>query len=204
MTNCDYCDEDFSSKKDRLEHELDEHKDEMTGHEKSDKKSELNKLEQKKQTAEHNKKQKLKYAGISVVALVLLGGGAFAVYQNTDLMAPPTTNASIGVGETVHWHAEYDLSVCGENQIIQGGPLEAHTHGTSTLHMEGVRTSRDEATLDWIIDQLGGELEENSVMGKTKCNGEPANLTVKINGEEVENHLDYIPRDGDRVEIKLA
>lgn len=204
MTDCNYCDEEFSNKKDRLEHELDEHEDEMTGHEKSDKKSELNKLEQKEQTAKHNKKQKLKYAGISVVALVLLGGGAFAVYQNTDLMEPPTTNSSIGVGETVHWHAEYDLSVCGENQLLQGGPLEAHTHGTSTLHMEGVRTSREEATLDWIIDQLGGELEENSVMGQTRCNGEPANLTVKINGEEVENHLDYIPRDGDRVEITLA
>jgi len=203
MSNCEYCDEDFSGKKERLEHELDKHEDEMTGHEKSDKKSELNKLEQKEQTAKYNKKKKLQYAGIGAVALLLLAGAGYGVFQAADLGSQPVTNESIGVGETIHWHADYDLSVCGENRIIQGGPLEAHTHGSSTLHMEGLRETREQATLDWIIDQLGGELEENSVLGQTQCNGDPANLTVKVNGNEVEDHLEYIPKDGDRVEITL-
>jgi hypothetical protein len=204
MVDCDYCDEEFSSKKERLDHELDEHEDEMTGHEKSDKKSDLNKLEQKEQTSKHNRNKKLQYAGIGVLTLLVLGGGGFAFIQQADLgSTPPATNESIGVGETIHWHADYEINVCGQDRIIQGGPLQAHTHGSSTLHMEGFRESREQGTLDWIIDQLGGELEENSVLGETQCNGEPANLTVTANGDELENHLDYIPRDGDRIEITL-
>lgn len=203
MTDCNYCDQDFSSKKERLEHELEEHSDDMTGHEKSDKKSELNKLEQKKQTAKHNKKKRLQYTGISLLALVLIIGGGYAVYQQTDLGSTGQTNESIGVGQTIHWHADYQITVCGQDRIIQGGPLQAHTHGEQTLHMEGFRESREQATLDWIIDQLGGELEENSILGTTECDGEPANLTVTANGEEVEDHLNYIPRNGDNLEITL-
>jgi hypothetical protein len=206
MTDCSYCDKEFSSDKEKLDHELEEHSDEMTGHEKSDKKSELNKLEQKKQTAKHNKKKKLQYAGISVLALLVLGGSGFALYQQGALGAmtgASTTNASIGVGEFIHWHADYDITVCGQDRILQGGPIQAHTHGEKTFHMEGTRTSEEQATLDWIVDELGGELEENSILGQTQCNGEPANLTVTVNGEEVDNHLDYIVRNEDRVELTL-
>lgn len=203
MSDCSYCDEEFSSEKEQLEHELEEHEDEMTGHEKSDKKSDLNKLQQKKQTSKHNRKKKLQYAGIGVVALLLITGAGYAVYQNTDFGSAPATNESIGVGQTIHWHADYQITVCGQDRIIQGGPIQAHTHGTSTLHMEGFRDRQEQATLDWIIDALGGELEENSVLSTTQCNGEPANLTVTVNGEQLENHLDYIVRDGDRVEITL-
>jgi len=38
MSNCKYCDKDFSGKKEKLEHELDEHNNEMSGHEKAKKK----------------------------------------------------------------------------------------------------------------------------------------------------------------------
>ena len=79
----------------------------------------------------------------------------------------------------------------------------AHTHGQSQFHLEGVRTSEEQATLDGIVDSLGGQLENNSVMGQTSCNGEPAELTVKANGQELENPLTYIPRDGDNIVIRL-
>ncbi|MFB6158513.1 MAG: hypothetical protein ABEJ95_02515 [Candidatus Nanohalobium sp.] len=49
---CGYCDKDFSEEKERLEHELDEHEEEMSSHDKSDKKSELNKLQQKEKNKE--------------------------------------------------------------------------------------------------------------------------------------------------------
>lgn len=207
MTDCSYCDKEFSSDKEKLEHELEEHRDELTGHEKSDKKSELNKLEQKKQTAKHNRNKKLQYAGIGVLALLVLGGGGFALYQQGALGsmtgASTGTNASIGVGQSIHWHADYEINVCGQDRTIQGGPIQAHTHGTKTLHMEGFRETREQGTLDWIIDQLGGKLEQNSILGTTECSGEPANLTVTVNGEELENHLDYIVREDDNVKITL-
>jgi len=205
MSDCNYCDKSISSKKKLLEHELDKHSDEMSGHEKSDKKSELNKLEQKNQTSKHNKKKKIQYSVLGLVFLGLVAGAGFVGYQNMDAISGATqTNESIGVGTPVHWHADYEITVCGESQVLRGGPTKAHTHGEKTFHLEGVRNTREEATLDWIVDALGGELEENSIMGRTDCNGEPASLSVKANGEELEDPLNYIPRNGDFIRIDYS
>jgi hypothetical protein len=198
MSDCKYCDKDFSSKKEKLEHELDEHQDEMSSHAKSDKKSELNKLEQQTQTSKHNRKKKLQFAGIGVLLVGLVAGGGFWATQNMDFSR--NVDESAGVGTPVHWHADYQITVCGENQVLQGGPVEAHTHGETTFHLEGVRT-QEQAQLDWIVDSLGGELEENSIMGRDSCNGESANLTVTANGNEVEDHMNFVPRDGDFIRI---
>jgi hypothetical protein len=203
MSDCSYCDKDFSSNKEKLEHELDEHEDEMSSHEKSDKKSQLNKLEQKTKTKKHNRKQKIKYGGIAAVLGIMIIGGGFLAAQDID-NTRPVTNSSIGVGEPVHWHASYQISVCGENRVPQGGPMLAHTHGETRFHLEGVRQSKEQATLDWVMDSLGTKFSENSIYGQTSCNGEPANLTVKANGETLENPEEYIIRDGDNIRIKLA
>lgn len=201
MSDCKYCDKDFSSKRKKLEHELDEHDSEMSSHEKSDKKSELNKLEQQEQTSKHNRKKKLRFAGIGVLLLGLVAGGGLWASQNMDLGG--RTSSSTAVGQPVHWHADYRITVCGEEKVLSGGPTEAHTHGEKTFHLEGVRTE-EQAQLDWIVDSLGGELEEDSIMGKEGCNGEPANLTVKANGKEVEDHMNFVPRDGDSIRIDYS
>jgi hypothetical protein len=203
MSDCKYCDEEFSSKKGKLEHELDEHGDEMSSHEKSEKKSELNKLEQQEQTSKHNKKKKLQYGAVGILLLgVVAGGGLYAV-QNIEV-GPAMTNESLGIGQPVHWHADYQITVCGEDRILEGGPMKAHTHGQTTFHLEGVRQNKEEATLDWIVDRLGGQLEENSIMGRENCSGEPANLTVTVNGNEVEDHMNLVPRNGDFIRINYG
>lgn len=202
MSDCSYCDESLSSRKKRLEHELDEHQDKMSSHDKSDKKSELNRLEQKATTKKHNRKKKMKYGGIATVLGIMIIGGGFLAAQNIDNVTP-VNNSSIGVGEPIHWHANYQLTVCGEDRILQGGPKLAHTHGQKQFHLEGVRQTREQATLDTIVDNLGGKMENNSIMGKTSCNDEPADLTVKANGNKLENPLEYIPRDGDNIAITL-
>lgn len=199
MTECDYCDEEFSNKKERLEHELESHEDDMSSHDQGQKKSELNKLQQKQQTSKHVRKKQVKYGAIGAILLAVIAGGGVLALQNSG--SPGATNSSIGVGEPVHWHADYQITVCGEDQILRGGPVTAHTHGETTFHLEGVRTSKEQAQLDWIVDTLGGELEEDSIMGREDCNGEPANLTVEVNGNEIEDHLSYVPRDGDFISI---
>lgn len=202
MSDCKYCDEEFSSKKEKLEHEIEEHGDEMSGHDKEEKKSELNKLQQQEQTSKHKKRRKIQYTAIGVKLLGLIGSGGFYAVNNLGIGGGPEfTNETLGIGTPVHWHADYQLEVCGQDEILRGGPLTAHTHGEKTFHMEGVRQDGEEATLDGIVDSLGGQLEEDSIMGKDGCDGEPANLTVEANGEEVEDHLDYIPMDGDSIRI---
>jgi hypothetical protein len=206
MTECEYCDEEFDSKKERLEHELSEHKEELTGHEKDEKKSELSKLEDQDQTSKVERNRKMKRAGIGVIGLLILAGGGFAALQSFDT-SPPTTNESIGVGtDPVHWHADYQITVCGEDRVLRDGPMLAHTHGEKSFHLEGRRTSREQATLGWVANQLGAEFSNSGILGYEEpesCPGteEPGNLTVEANGETLEDPENYILRDGDMITI---
>lgn len=203
MNNCEYCEKEFEKEKTRLQHELKEHEDEMSGHDKDGKKRELNKLSEKDKNAKQKRNKKIMYSGIAVVLLVGIGFGGFQAYQYSQTLGPEVDEAK-GIGTPVHWHADYQLNVCGESRSLSGGPMLAHTHGQPQFHLEGVRRSEEQATLDWIVDSLGGQLENNSVMGQSQCNGEPANLTVEANGETLENPLSYIPRDGDNIAIRLG
>lgn len=187
---------------------LEEHGDEMTGHEKDDKKNRLNKLQEKKRVSSLKRKRKLKMGGIAALLFIGLAAGGFYAYKNADKLSPggAQNNATIGVGEPIHWHAPYDITVCGEKRILEGGPKLAHTHGQSKFHLEGVRQSREQATLDWIIDALGGRFSNQGIFKYKEpesCPGtsEPGNLTVKVNGEKLENPEDYAVRDGDRIVI---
>ncbi|MFB6144742.1 MAG: hypothetical protein ABEJ98_05515 [Candidatus Nanohaloarchaea archaeon] len=204
---CEECDKDFSSELEKLEHELEEHDEELSSHSESKKKKRRNKLQQKKQSDRAAKKQKIKYAAVGVFLVGLVAGGGFYASQNMDFSR--TTNASIGLGEPVHWHADYNLRVCGESKTLRGGPLLAHTHGETRFHLEGVRTSRKQTRLDWIMDQLGGQFSNKGVLGYTEpesCPGsdEPGNLTVKVNGNVIETPEDYIVRDGDEIKITYS
>ncbi len=201
--NCEYCNENFSSKAENLEHELENHGEEMSGHDKNGKKRALNKLKEKKKTKKHSRKQKIKYGGIAAVLGALIIGGGFLATQNIG-GSQPVTNESIGVGQPVHWHASYKISVCGENRVPRGGPMLAHTHGETQFHLEGVRRNKEQATLDWVLDKLGTEFTEDSIYGQTSCNGEPANLTVQANGETLETPEEYIIGDGDNIRIELG
>lgn len=110
----------------------------------------------------------------------------FLAAQNTG-STRPVTNSSIGIGESVHWHASYQISVCGENRFSQDGPMHALTYGETQFHLEDVRQNKEQATLNWVLDSWGKKFSENSICGKTSCNGESVNLTVKANEENLEN-----------------
>lgn len=205
---CEYCDEEFSSERERLEHEMDEHGENMTSHERDDKKSQLNKIQEKERVAGLKKKRKLRDGAIAAVLLVGLAAGGFFAYQNAgSIGGVQESNATIGVGEPIHWHAPYTIEVCGERRILEGGPKLAHTHGQSKFHLEGVRQNREQATLDWIIDSLGGEFSNTGILGYEEpesCPGtdEPGNLTVVVNGQQLDNPEDYIVKDGDNIVIR--
>lgn len=204
---CEECEEEFSTELEKLEHELEEHEEELSSHSRSKKKERANKLRQKKQTASAEKKKKMKYAGIGVILLGLAAGGGFLAAQSMNFS--PETNSSIGVGEPVHWHASYQITVCGDDRILRGGPLKAHTHGETRFHLEGVRNNREEATLDWVIDSLGGQFSNEGILGYTEpesCPGsnESGELTVEANSNTLENPEDYIVRDGDSITITYS
>jgi hypothetical protein len=200
---CQECDEEFSSEKDKLQHELEEHEDELSSHDRDQKKNRLNKLQDKEKSEKHERKRKLKLGAIAGIGAIILAVAGFQA-MNTLNDIGPEKNASIGVGSTVHWHADYTVRVCGEERILEGGPILAHTHGQTRFHMEGARQSEEQTKLKWIVEELSqGEFNSTHIMGQNTCNGNPAELTIQANGEQIENPEDYIVRDGDRITIVL-
>ncbi|MFB6242198.1 MAG: hypothetical protein ABEJ36_05365 [Candidatus Nanosalina sp.] len=204
MEECDYCGKEFEEEKTRIQHELKEHEDEISGHDREDKKARLNKLKEREKASRRERKQKMIYAGIATISIAVLALGGFQAYQFTQTLGPEKIPGK-GIGVPVHWHADYTISICGKNRVLRGGPAIAHTHGQKRFHLEGVR-SREEATLDGILDNLGARFkpENNSILGKDSCNGEPANLTVNVNGQPIENPAEYIVRDGDSIRVTLS
>ena len=201
--NCGTCDEEFESEKDKLEHELEEHDEELSSHDRSQKKNNLNKLREKEKSQKQQRNRKLKMIGGGIAAAVVIGFFGLQMFQLAQSTVP-AVNQSLGIGTGVHWHADYRITVCGQERTVRGGPILAHTHGEKTFHLEGVRQRKEQATLGWVMGELStGEFNSTHVFGKSTCDGEPANLTVSVNSQKIEDPTDYILRDGDFVLINL-
>ncbi|MBI2558550.1 hypothetical protein HYW20_04460 [Candidatus Woesearchaeota archaeon] len=111
----------------------------------------------------------------------------------------------------VHWHADYELLVCGkEIKLIepkgfsnkQGTDL-MHAHNDNRIHVEGVLLDRKAASLGAFFYAIGGSLSSDGIIVPTdnglasfhegdKCNERPAKLYVFVNGNLIENPRDYV------------
>lgn len=202
---CDQCGEEFPDRRSEIEHVLSEHGDDISSHRADELKREKNRLAGSSDGGSFPTRA----IAAGVMLLAVIGGGyalmtSGAVSFSSGGGSTPTGNAAIG--ETIHWHADYSISVCGEQKVLQDGPILAHTHGSTTFHLEGVRQRAEQATLDWIVDQLGGDFSNSSILAYEEpesCPGtdEPGELTVTVNGEEIADPEDYIVRNGDSIRI---
>ena len=102
-------------------------------------------------------------------------------------------------GGPVHWHADYEVWVCGtkpdltdtmgfDNKV--GSPV-FHEHNDDRMHVEGVLVKKTAANLESYFDVIGGELRKDamsyptedgriSVTNSDMCNGKPAKLQAFV------------------------
>ncbi|MBX4212493.1 hypothetical protein KW787_03515 [Candidatus Pacearchaeota archaeon] len=136
----------------------------------------------------------------TVLASLYLAG--HTVYQNV-------TSETHG---PVHWHADYQVIVCGENlELIHshfpnnkiGSPL-LHSHDDNRIHIEGVVKSLDDISLGNYFSVIGGHLNSTNLQYPTEkgivevnngdlCAGNPSTLKVYVNGKMIDNPNGYIP-----------
>ncbi len=100
----------------------------------------------------------------------------------------------------VHWHADFEIWVCGEQIDIVNptglrnfvGEEAIHEHGDNRIHIEGVIFDREDATLHEFFEALGGEFTESTLSVPTEhgmetwknrdsCNGIPGVWYTFIN-----------------------
>ncbi len=116
----------------------------------------------------------------------------------------------------VHWHADYEIFVCGEKLDLVdptgfankvGSPL-FHEHDDHRIHVEGTVDDVNNVNVGAFFNIVGGEITMTSlkypnqvdedrvelieVQNGDECNGEPAELSVYVNGQKIEDPANYM------------
>lgn len=116
-----------------------------------------------------------------------------------------------------HWHASYQVTICGENQPAMpsfestGGSPGTHGDGVIHLHPFVAGAEGSANSLNGYFETGGGKLSGSEIRSPgfsttykngDKCDdGAEGTLQVFLNGENLKDFTRYIPKDGDRLRI---
>lgn len=131
-----------------------------------------------------------------------------SLYLVIHTLYDTTTSATRG---PVHWHADYEVWVCGEkldlvnprfpkNKI--GSPL-LHEHNDDRIHIEGTVKALETISLGRYFAGIGGALSNDTlsypatggittVSNGDACAGKESMLKVYVNGRRIENPESYL------------
>ncbi len=208
-----------------------EENQQLSRHELKKLKKEQREEERKKEESIRNKKYLTKkIRNYSIIAVIILGI-IYLIYlgvsrSNTNNDTSLYDLSGIPSGQ-IHWHADIDVIICGEDIELPYGPVGSHigtglshTHdkatnlgsmpssdGNGVMHLEGnVRLNPSQSTLIQYMRNIGIKFSETEIMEKKNgdlCNDIAGQVNVYVNGEKLDNIIYYIPRDNDKIEIKF-
>lgn len=216
---CEYCDASFSSRRDEINHMLDEHDDELTSHDRDELKRERNKLQDDGNGRNHH--ELVKTAGIGVVAVLLFAGVGYALmsagYISFSTDAGPG-GSGLGAPGSTHEHASIRIVLDGE-RVNLAAPEYAHSDNIAHIHdgQQGtLHKHATGATYGYFLDTLDMDVYENEAGnlcfemddGETYCDNESGDLTVAVNGQDVQEMDSSLDdreiQDGDDFSIRYT
>jgi len=116
-----------------------------------------------------------------------------------------------------HWHATLEIEVCGKREPpLPRSPGGIHSHGNEyRIHIHPVSQpeSRRQSNLGRFFDGLGLRFTGSMIElpggrlyneGDPCPGGTPGILEVRINGRETNDPRSYVPRDGDRIQVRFG
>jgi len=156
--------------------------------------------EEEKKNIEHetkskaNTKKAIKYTVLTIIILL-------AVFGMYKLVNNIKSNQPYYKG-TFHWHANFAVSICGEEQQIRCGSnlcgiMLTHHHNDNIIHTEGqVIMEKEEVSLGKFFDRIGIPFTETQLMDKKNgdlCDGKPGKVKLVVDGKENTELRNYIP-----------
>lgn len=122
------------------------------------------------------------------------------------------TNLVSETGGPVHWHADFEVWVCGEELHLEEptgldnrvGSNLLHQHNDNRIHVEGIPNEIKDIKVRNFFRTIGGDFtnetisvqtENNGLVTKTNgdlCNGEPGTLQFYVNGEPNNEFGEYV------------
>jgi len=210
---CNHCDAAFDSERERIQHVLDEHGDDINSHERDSLKRDLNKLETDDGAGSSLSIQDYAKPLAGVGAVVLLVGLAFAsgIISVDTGAAESTTDAdgdiTPGAPGTTHEHAQFNVVVDGREIDFSQSRYQVGQTQNRYLHFEGgdgqtIHKHATDTTIAFALESLGMSLANGCLTLDTDekyCEDE-GNLTARANGGVV-NASTYVIQDGDVIEV---
>ncbi|MBI2971821.1 MAG: hypothetical protein HYY37_05370 [Candidatus Aenigmarchaeota archaeon] len=225
---CEQCGKEFDTEQGLEQHKRDKHGE--TSHDikemKKKAKEEWKEIERKKAHGAKRQKNMLLIAGGAALVLAL----GFIVFMYKPAGAPPSTSYNLtGIpAHFVHWHADVDMVICGEEKQLPYGPAGSmlgtsrlHTHdrasniasmassdGNGVIHTEGnIITAPSEHTLGRFMKILGVKFSETEIMDKKNgdlCGDAAGSVKVFLNDAPLTDAVNYLPRDKDVIRIEFS
>lgn len=153
--------------------------------------------------------RRLLLVALPPTAAVLLALALVATLLHVDTV----TTSAPRIGED-HWHAVYQIWVCGERQPdIPKWESGIHTHADGVIHIHPFSPSeegRGARLIKWFeygggvltLDQMRIPGSRGTFRNGDVCpDGSTGTLHVSVNGEPLDDWMEYIPQDGDRIAI---
>ncbi len=143
-----------------------------------------------------------------------------AVFEDGRATAPggapvPSGDATVAPRIGDHWHVPYEYIVCDEKQppAPTWSGSGVHTHDDGIIHIHPFAAGEEGAgarLVKW-FEYGGGLLDDDEVRlpgdsvtyenGDECPDGTTGTVQIFVNGGRLADYGDYIPQDGDRVEI---
>ena len=155
-----------------------------------------------------------KYSIYCLIALVVIFG-IFKLFSGSSDSTDGNSNSGPYTSGPVHWHASLDTFICGEKVLVPeeaplgehmlGLPL-LHTHADRLIHIEGQVWKKEDIALGRYIDVIGEKFSNEQILDKKNgdlCDETPGKVNMFVNGKENLEFRDFVPKDGDKIEIKF-
>ncbi len=205
---CGKCGESFSSEREKLRHLLQEHKEELSSHRRDELKRELNRIGSERSDGLDFPARS---ATLVMLFLAVLGGGyaafttgAVSFSAGSDEGGGPVSVGPVG---STHDHASFSVVVEGERvdfslsrYQLQSQEVHFENGDGSTIHKHATGV-----TVGYALQTLGMGVNETCLETVSDTYCEPdGDLTVTVNGGEVEEPAETVIRDGQNIRIEYS
>lgn len=224
---CEKCDREFSSQEGLEQHMRDKHGTGVSRHDMREKRKEERAAQAGAEAKKAKSRKLIKRVSIAlVVILIIAGAGLFLA-----TLKPAESNYDVSgfPNGFIHWHADVNVIVCGENRKLPEGlpgsfigTERLHTHdkaqninslpgsdGNGIVHTEGnVRALPQEHTLGKFMSNIGVRFGNETIMdkknGDTCPDGSVGTVKVFLNGNPLGDPVNYLLRDKDLIRIEFS
>ncbi len=134
--------------------------------------------------------------------VIVLAAGSTTLYLVANTVYTAVTSWSGGL---IHWHADFEIWICGERISLpkptgltnRVGTAEVHDHGDDRIHLEGVMETPEEASVGHFFDAIkvpfSNEKIFNMQNGSYCPDGKQGAVKMFVNGKPYEgDYRSYI------------